>query len=292
MLWGVTTLVFVILRLLPGDPASIMLQSVASPELLATLKHQLGLDLPLPLQYLHFLANAATGDLGVSIYTGAPAADELMQRLPATLQLVSLATLLALVIAFPIGIAASLRPWSVVDQCVGMFTLVAEALPSFWIGPMLILIFARQLHILPSSGNGEVRQLILPTITLALPILATIARLVRSGMLDVFPRDFVRTARAKGLSDQHVLNVHVLRNMLLPVVTYLGLQIGQLLVGAVVVEIVFAWPGVGRLLVDSISQRDYPVIQACVLVIAAVFVGLNLLVDSLYAVIDPRIRHA
>jgi peptide/nickel transport system permease protein len=291
VIWGVVTMVFVIMRLVPGDPASLLLGSVATQEDVAALRAQMGLDQAIGVQYLLFLRSAATGDLGTSLYVKRPAMDLVVERLPATVELTGFSLLLSLVVAFPLGILSALRANGVLDRLAGLFTLAAESLPNYWIGLMLILIFARNLQWLPTFGRGGLDHLILPGVTLSLALIAAVVRLVRAGMLEEMGKEYVRTARAKGLRERVVIRRHALKNLLIPVVTVVGLQFGALLGGAVIVETVFAWPGVGSAVVEAIQNRDYSVIQAVVLVIASVFVVVNLAVDLLYAYLDPRIRY-
>ena len=290
---GVVTLVFVVLRLLPGDAAYALAGPTATQEEVDALRQTLGLDQPVWVQYGIFLRQVAQGDFGHSVYNNnASALDLVLERMPATLELVLPALLLAIVVAFTLGAVAALKTGTWLDDLLSAIAIAGDAAPSFWIGPLLIIVFARNLGWLPTSGRGGVEYMILPVITLALPLFAVSMRLVRSGLLETLNREYVRTARAKGLAERVILSRHVFRNMLIPVVTYVGLQLGHLLSGAVVVETVFAWPGVGRLLVDSIPNRDYTVIQVAVIIFASLFVLVNLLVDLLYGVIDPRIEYS
>lgn len=290
---GVVTLVFVVLRLLPGDAAYALAGPTATQAEVDALRQTLGLDQPVWVQYGIFLRQVAQGDFGHSVYNNnASALDLVLERMPATLELVLPALLLAIVVAFTLGAVAALKTGTWLDDLLSAIAIAGDAAPSFWIGPLLIIVFARNLGWLPTSGRGGVEYMILPVITLALPLFAVSMRLVRSGLLETLNREYVRTARAKGLAERVILSRHVFRNMLIPVVTYVGLQLGHLLSGAVVVETVFAWPGVGRLLVDSIPNRDYTVIQVAVIIFASLFVLVNLLVDLLYGVIDPRIEYS
>lgn len=292
VVWGVVTLVFVIMRLVPGDAASLLLGSIATQADVTRLRSQMGLDQPLWIQYLLFLRGAATGDMGTSLYVGRPAMSLVLERLPATLELSAFAFIVSLLIAFPLGIISALKVNSVVDRLSSLFTLAAQSFPNYWVGLMLVLVFSRNLKWLPTFGTGGIEHLVLPGVTLGLALLAAVARLVRSGLLEVMQQDYVRTARAKGLGEQLVVQRHALKNLLIPVVTIVGLQLAGLLGGAVIVETVFAWPGVGAAVVDAITTRDYPVVQSAVLVIAVVFVVVNLGIDLLYAYLDPRIRYA
>lgn len=292
VLWGAVTIIFVVLRLVPGDPAYIMLGPDADQAQVATLRAQLGLDQSMIQQYATYLANVVHLDFGESFRLNADSMSLVLQRVPATIQLATTALLLSLLIGLPLGVIAALRAHSWVDRAISVFSLMGQSTPSFWLGIVLILVFARGLKVLPSAGSGSWAHLVLPTITLALPFLAILVRLTRSGLLEVVHEGYVQTARAKGLSEGIVVLVHAMRNALIPIVTVVGLQFGALLGGTVIVETVFAWPGVGRLLIDSIGRRDYGVVQASILLVATIFVLINLLVDLLYGFLDPRVRLA
>jgi peptide/nickel transport system permease protein len=293
VVFGVVTLVFFVLRILPGDPAYVLAGPTATQAEVDELRRSLGLDQPAYIQYGIFLRQLAQGDLGNATYFQSESALELvLERMPATLELVVPSLLIAVFLALVLGAISALRNGSWLDEILGVVALSAQAAPSFWLGPVFIIIFARELGWLPTSGRGNFSYYILPIITLALPLFAVSMRLVRSGMIENLHRDYVRMARAKGLAESTIIARHVSRNMLIPVVTYVGLQLGHLLSGSVIVETVFAWPGVGRLLVDSIINRDYTVIQASVIVFAGLFVAVNLLVDLLYGWIDPRISYS
>lgn len=287
--FGVVTLVFAALRL-SGDPAATMLPGDASVDELVALRRQLGLDRPLWLQYLQFLGGALSGDFGTSFRHQQPALPLVLERLPATLELAGAALLLAVALALPLGILAAVYRGRVLDVAAMAFAVVGQATPYFWMGIMLILIVSVELGWLPTSGRGGLERLVLPAITLGTHFAASLARLTRTSMLEVFGQQFVTTARAKGLSEWSVVLGHTLKNAAVPVITLIGLQFGTLLGGAVVTETIFAWPGVGRLAVQSVFVRDYPVVQAGVFVLALTFVAINLLVDLLYGVLDPRIR--
>ena len=287
--FGVVTLVFAALRL-SGDPTATMLPGDASVDEVVALKKELGLDKPLHVQYLRFLASAVTGDFGNSLRHQQPALELVMERLPATLELAFAALLLSVVVALPLGIIAAIYRGRLADMLAMAFAVVGQATPYFWMGIMLILIFAVELEWLPTSGRGGLARLILPAVTLGTHFMAVLARLTRTSMLEVLGQNYVTTARAKGLPEWVVITTHALKNAAVPVVTLIGLQFGTLLGGAVVTETIFAWPGVGRLAVQSIFVRDYPVVQAGVFVLALSFVGINLLVDLLYGYLDPRIR--
>ncbi|MCC6175507.1 MAG: ABC transporter permease [Chloroflexi bacterium] len=290
VLWGALTIVFLVVRAIPGDPAQMMLGTNATAEDVAALRQRLGLDRPLIVQYVTYIERALQLDLGQSIRLDQPVVDIVSERLPITGQLAITAMVIAVVISFPLGIAAALRPGTAVDVTVSFVSLLGQSIPAFWVGIMFILVFARQLRLLPSSGYGGWDNLLMPAVTVALPLVGVLTRLVRSGLLDVLYEDYVRTARAKGLPPRTVMWRHVMRNMLIPVVTVVGLQLGHLLGGAVITETVFAWPGVGLLLIDAITNRDYPLVQAAVLFITAVFIAINFLVDLSYGALDPRIR--
>jgi peptide/nickel transport system permease protein len=286
---GVVTLAFAALRL-SGDPAATMLPGDASVEELVALRHQLGLDRPLWLQYVQFLGGALTGDFGTSFRHQQPALPLVLERLPATLELAGAALALAVALALPLGILAAVYRGRLLDVLAMAFAVVGQATPYFWMGIMLILVVSVELGWLPTSGRGGLERLILPAVTLGTHFAASLARLTRTSMLEVLGQQFVTTARAKGLSERSVVLAHALKNAAVPVVTLIGLQFGTLLGGAVVTETIFAWPGVGRLAVQSVFVRDYPVVQAGVFVLALTFVAINLLVDLLYGVLDPRIR--
>ncbi|GAA1618672.1 ABC transporter permease [Kribbella sancticallisti] len=292
VLWGAVTIIFVVLRLVPGDPAYIMLGPDADQAQVDALRAQLGLDHSLAQQYATYLVNVVHLDFGQSFRLNADSMSLVLQRVPATIQLATSALLLSLVIGLPLGVVAALRANTWVDRTISVFSLLGQSTPSFWLGIVMILVFARGLTLLPSAGSGSWAHLVLPTVTLALPFLAILVRLTRSGLLEVVHEGYVQTARAKGLAETAVILVHALRNALIPIVTVVGLQFGALLGGTVIVETVFAWPGVGRLLIDSIGRRDYGVVQASILLVAAIFVLINLLVDLLYGFLDPRVRLA
>ncbi|MEV4623310.1 nickel ABC transporter permease [Asanoa sp. NPDC049573] len=290
VLWGAVTIVFLVLRLVPGDPAQLILGSDATAEEIAALRTQMGLDRSLPVQYGHYLSDVARFDFGDSYRYHRDAMGLVLDRLPATLQLAVTAMVIALVLGIGLGVLAALRVNRFTDRVVSVFALLSQSMPSFWIGIVFILVFARQLNWLASGGRGGLDRLILPGLTLALPVIAILIRLTRSGLLDVVHENYIQTARAKGLGERVVIFPHAIRNALIPIVTVAGIEFGKLLGTAVVVETVFSWPGSGRLLIDSISARDYNVVQAAILLIAAGFVVINLIVDVLYGYLDPRIR--
>jgi len=290
-IWGVVTIVFVVSRLL-GDPAVLLLPIGATEAQLHELRMQLGLDQPLLQQYLTFLLHALKGDFGQSFQFARPALDVVFERLPATALLAGSALTIGVLVGGLAGALAAIYRGSAIEGLVLLVALLGQATPSFWLGIMLILFFAVQLGWLPTGGYGMWQNLVLPALTLACFTTASIARLLRSSMLDVMRDDYVRTAYAKGLAPRRVYIWHVGRNSLIPVVTMTGILAGELLGGAAVTETVFAWPGVGRLIVQAIETKDFPVVQAGVAVVATIFVLVNLLVDLLYTLIDPRIRQA
>ena len=290
VLWGVVTLVFIILRLVPGDPASLAAGIEATPQMVEALRHQWGLDQPVYVQYALFLSQVVRADFGYALHFSEPAMQLVGDRIPATLQLAIPALGLAVLISFPLGVLAASRANSIWDRIISIGTLSAQSLPNYWVGLMLILVFARNMGVLPTSGRGTWQQMVMPVVTLALPLSSILARFVRTGVLEHLRLDYVRTARAKGLTEWVVYNRHIFKNILIPVVTTIGLQAGTLLGGSVVVETVFAWPGMGRLTAEAILRRDYPVVQAGVLVIALFVVLINLTVDFIYTILDPRVR--
>ena len=292
VVWGVVTMVFVVMRLVPGDPANAFLGTDATQAEVEQLRSKLGLDRPIPEQYMIFLRQAAEGDLGKSAYSGQPALELILERLPASIRLALAALILALIAAFLFGVTAALRVNSALDQLISVVTIMGQSLPDFWIGLMLILIFSGILRWLPTFGSDTLQHLILPAVTFALPLMGATTRLVRSGMLEILGQDYIRTARAKGLKESLVVRRHAVKNMLIPVVTVFGLRLGYLLGGSVIVETVFSWPGVGNAIIFAISSRDYSVVQAATLVVAISFVAINLAIDLIYVLLDPRIRIA
>ena len=291
VVWGVSVLVFFLLRLAPGDPVSLLLSETATPEQMDAAREKWGLNEPIPVQYMVFLGRALQGDLGDSLFFQQPAIEVLLERMPATLQLSAAALLFSLSVAIPIGMMSALKRDSFWDYLGTGLAMLGQAIPPYWLGIMLILVFSVGLGWFPTSGRGTIWPLVLPAITLGSVLMALITRLVRSGMLDVLGEDYIRTARAKGLQERRVIVRHALRNILIPLVTVVGLQLGALFGGAVITESIFAWPGVGRLALQAINARDYPMVQASVLFISVVYVFLNLLVDIIYVYLDPRIRY-
>lgn len=291
VLFGVSLLVFMMLHLVPGDPVKMMLSEFqTTPQQVELLRSQLHLDDPLPTQYGRFVVNALQGDLGISIRSKRPVRNEIAENLGSTLQLAAAALLIAIGIGMPLGIIAALKQHSWLDIGPMIFALTGVSMPSFWLGLLLIFLFSLRLGWFPATGGGDLKHLILPALTLGLGASAIIARLTRSSMLEVLKQDYMTTARAKGLTETIVVLRHGLKNALIPVVTIFGLQFGSLLAGAVVIETVFARPGIGRLIVNAILAKDFPMVQGIILFTATAYVIANLLVDLTYGLLDPRIR--
>ena len=289
VLLGVSFVVFLILYL-TGDPALVLLPPDATAEDVREFRARMGFNDPFIVQYGRFLGGALRGDFGQSVRHGEPAFHLVVERLPATFELSGAALLVALVLAIPAGVISAVRRNSVTDYVATVVALLGQSMPTFWLGIMLILIFSVQFNVLPSSGRGGIEHLLLPAVTLGLFTTARITRLTRSGMLEVLNQDYIRTARAKGVSGPPVVWKHALKNAAIPIVTIVGIELGTLLGGSVITETIFAWPGVGRLSVQAIYNRDYPVVQAAVFLLASTFVLVNLVVDLLYTYLDPRIR--
>jgi peptide/nickel transport system permease protein len=289
VLLGVSFVVFFIL-FLTGDPALVLLPPEATAEDIRLFREKMGFNDPFLVQYGRFLGGALRGNFGESIRHGEPAFRLVIERMPATFQLSGAALLVALALAIPAGIVSAVRRNSLLDYVSTIVALLGQSMPTFWLGIMLILLFSVQLQWLPSSGRGDLRHLVLPAITLGLFTTARITRLTRSGMLEVLGQDYIRTARAKGVSNPPVVWKHALKNAAIPIVTIVGIELGTLLGGSVITETIFAWPGVGRLSVQAINNRDYPVVQAAVFLLSSTFVLVNLFVDLLYTYLDPRIR--
>ncbi len=287
---GVASLVFFLIHLVPGDPIEVMLGESAATADRQALRQALHLDLPLFQQWLYYLRGLVHLDLGTSIYNQQAVIEQIAQRLPATLQLAAASLVVSLGIGLPLGVLVAVRAGSGVDRLVSGFSLLGMSIPNFWLGPLLVLVFSLALGWFPVSGRDGFSSVVLPALTLGTGLAAILARMLRSSLLDVLGEDFLRTARAKGLSSSRVILRHALRNALLPVTTLLGLQLGALLGGAVVTETVFNWPGIGLLTIESIQRRDYPVLQGCVLLISCSYVLVNLLTDLVYAWLDPRIQ--
>lgn len=291
---GISIVAFMLANLTPGDPARLMLQRQLgrqpTAEEVAVARENLHLNEPVVVRYLRWLEGAATGDLGTSYRTGEPVLSALAHRFPNTLQIATLGLLFAVAIAVPLGVLAAVRRNSPIDHASRVLALLAASMPGFWVAYLLILLFAVKLQLLPVAGKGSWQHLILPSVTLGLAACASLMRLTRSEMLEVLGQDYIRTSRAKGLSSRAVVLRHALRNALIPVTTVAGLRFAGLLGGAVIVETIFAWPGIGKFVLDSIFDRDYPVVQGFVVFMGTVFLLINLLVDVSYAWLDPRIR--
>ncbi|MEM0482939.1 MAG: ABC transporter permease [Nitrososphaerota archaeon] len=287
---GASLLIFLFVRLLPGDPARLIAGPEALEEDVQRIRVQLGLNKPLYEQFAVYMASLLRGDLGTSIKYGTPVLDEILTRLPYTLALAFTAEALAVAIAVPLGILAALKPRSLVSQLVSVLAVVGASLPVFWTGLMLIFIFSVELKLLPSSGSGSPRHLILPSVTLAFFLIGNLARITRAAVMESLGSNHVVTARAKGLSLSKILMRHVLRNSLVPILTVASVQLGALLGGAVVTETVFAWPGIGSLLIDSLFFRDYPLAQGVIMFTIGAFILINIVTDILYALVDPRVR--
>jgi glutathione transport system permease protein len=290
VVFGVSFVAFILVHL-SGDPVLLMLPLDASQQQIDEFRHRMGFDRPLLVQYLRFLSGAVQGDFGVSLRFDQPALRLVVERLPATAGLALVSLALATGFGIPAGVVAAVGRGHGWDVIIRTLALVGQAVPIFWLGIMLILLFGERLHLLPTSGTGTWRHIVLPAVSLAAYSAASISRLQRSAMLDVLGREYVTTARAKGLSALTVITRHALRNALIPVVTIIGLQMGTLLGGAIITETIFAWPGVGRLSLQAIQSRDYVLVQASVFIVATTFVLINLVVDILYAVLDPRITY-
>lgn len=291
VLIGISLLLFFMLRMLPGDPAQVLAGQMATPQEIENIRHQLGLDRPIYEQYTVYMSHLVRFDLGRSARTQNPVIDEIWARLPNTLLLAVVAIVLACLFGIPAGIISAVRPYSWIDYLVTLSALFGISMPVFWLGLMLVVLFAVILHWLPAGGTGSWQHVILPAVTLASFVVAFIARMTRSTMLETLSQDFTTTARSKGLAEMVVIVKHALKNALIPIITVVGLQFGFLLGGAVLTETVFAWPGLGRLLYDSISARDYPMIQGTILIFGLLYILVNLVVDLIYAFVDPRIRY-
>ncbi len=292
ILLGVVFIVMVSLSFIPGDPVRLMLGDLATEEMVAAMRHDLGLDQPLPVRYVNYLGDLVQGDMGRSVRDRRPVTDILAEALPMTLRLGGAALLLTIVLGVTLGVLSAARANSALDNLIRVVSLVGLSMPVFWTGLVFIVFFSVELRWFPVGGTGTIRHLVLPAVTLALPSIAILARLTRSSVLEVLNEDYVRTARSKGVARGAVLFKHALRNALIPVVTALGIIIGQMVGGAVLTETVFSWPGVGRLTVFAIFNRDYVLVQGVVVVLAAAYILVNLIVDLSYGLIDPRITYA
>jgi ABC-type dipeptide/oligopeptide/nickel transport system permease component len=291
VLFGVATLVFALIHLVPGDPAQSMLGDGASAEDVAQLRHSLGLDRPLLTQYRTFLVGLVKGDLGSSFRYGTPVTREIRDRLVRTLQLAVAAMGVAMLLAIPLGIAAAVFRGTAVDHAAMTLALAGISMPNFWLGPLLAILFAVYLGWLPVAGTGSLAHLVLPAVTLGAALAAILARMTRASLLEELRELYVLAARARGLSRLRAVVRHAFRNSLIPVVTIIGLQFGAVLTGTIITETIFAWPGVGRLLIQAINFRDYPLVQGCILFISLTYVMMNLITDLTYGLLDPRIRY-
>jgi ABC-type dipeptide/oligopeptide/nickel transport system permease component len=289
VLVGISLVVFIILHL-TGDPAALLMPMDATPEQVAQFRKEMGFTDPVIVQYWRFFKGTLRGDFGQSFRHSQPALDLVLERMPATIQLTLAALFLALVIAVPVGIISAIKRNSILDHIGMTGALLGQSTPVFWLGIMLILIFSVTFQIFPSSGRGEIQHLVLPAITLGMFSMARTARMMRSSMLEVLGQDYIKTAKAKGLAPGIVILKHALKNASIPVVTIVGMELGTLLGGAVITETIFAWPGVGRLAIQAIYNRDYPVVQASVFILASIFVMVNLIVDLIYTYLDPRVK--
>jgi peptide/nickel transport system permease protein len=291
VLFGTSVVVFWTVRLLPGDPVDYLVSEVATPEFVEEMRRELGLDQPVLVQYGVWWGKLLHGDLGRSLTDRKPVLEHILDRYPATLQLTLASILVASVIGVTAGIVSAIRPYSLFDQISMVTALFGVAVPVFWLGPVLMLIFALELRLLPAAGSGGLQYLVLPALTVGLSSAGLIARMTRTAMLETLGQDYVRTAHAKGLRERAVVVRHAFRNALLPIVTIVGLQTGYLMGGAVIVETIFAWPGIGQLIVGSVYRRDYPIVQGTLLVFAATFALINFAIDIAYGFLDPRIRY-
>jgi peptide/nickel transport system permease protein len=291
VLLGVATLVFALIHLVPGDPVQSMLGEGASQEEVVELRHRLGLDRPLLAQYQSFLAGVVRGDLGSSFRYGTPVTSEIRDRLLRTMQLAAAAMTVAILLALPLGIIAAVFKGTAIDHAAMTLALVGISMPNFWLGPLLAILFGVYLGWLPIAGTGSFAHLILPAVTLGAALAAILARMTRASLLEELRELYVLAARARGLSRMRAVVKHAFRNSLIPVVTIIGLQFGAVLTGTIITETIFAWPGVGRLLIQAINYRDYPLVQGCILFISVTYVLMNLITDLTYGLLDPRIRY-
>lgn len=289
-LWLIVTMVFLLAHIVPGDPVAQMLGEGARADDLQQMRHALGLDVPIPLQYERYLKGVLHGNLGESFRFQQPVTKVILEHYPATLELAAVALGVCILIGIPAGVLAAHKRGEKTDHAVGVLTLFGLSLPNFALGPVLMLVFAVILGWLPVTGRGGVSHLVLPAFTLGAALAAILTRMVRTSVIEELSADYVRTARAKGVSESGVLFRHALRNALIPILTILGLQFGTLLAGTIVTETIFSWPGIGHLTVQAINARDYPLLQGCILLIAVSYVIVNLLTDMVYAVVDPRVR--
>lgn len=290
VVFGVTCVVFFLIRLVPGDPAALLVPPGASQSQIAVIRSELGIDRPLFVQFVQLLSGLLQGDLGESFRQGRPVLDLVLEALPATLALAATSMLLAVAVAVPLGTAAAYWSGSLLDRSVLMVSLAAQSAPNFWLGVLLALVFAINLGWVPATGAGSITSIILPSVSLAVALVAVLIRTVRQSMSEVLSMEYIRAARAKGLPEAKVVLVHALKNAAIPLVTVLGLQAGYVLGGAAAIELVFNWPGVGLLALQSLNTRDFPVVQGVVIVVAIAFTAANLVVDVAYAYLNPRVR--
>lgn len=291
VLWGVVTLVFSFIHLIPGDPVVAMLGEQASAAEVQKLREQLKLNEALHIQYFLYLKGLVRGDLGNSLITEQPVLNTILRHYPATIELALASLVIAIAIALPAGVISATHKDQAADHLAMFLALLGLSMPNFWLGPMLIIIFALKLNLFPVSGPGGLSHLVLPSITLGTALAAFLTRMIRSSMLDELGKDYIRTARAKGLSQRRIIYRHALKNALIPVVTIVGLQFGTLLTGAIITETIFSWPGIGRMTIQAINQRNYPLVQGAILFISATYILINTLTDIAYAWLDPRIRY-
>ena len=290
VLWGVATLVFLLLHFIPGDPVDLMLGDSALGTDRETLRDQLGLNDPLFVQYLRYFGDLLQGDWGTSLFSKKQVFEEIMERVPATMELMFGAMVVTILVAMPLGLIAAVNKGTWIDQGAMIFSLLGVSIPNFWLGPMLILLFSIHFDLLPVNERGGLEHLILPALTLGTSLASILARITRSSVVETLQAEYIRTARSNGISELRILFRHALRNALIPIVTVIGLQVGVLLSGAIITEAIFDWPGLGNLLISAINSRNYPLVQGCVLFIAGSYVMVNLVIDLLYAYLDPRIR--
>lgn len=291
VVWAVVTLVFLLIHIVPGDPVRNALGDNATEAQVMELKHRLGLDQPLSSQYINYWRGVLRGDLGVSLLNPSDrVAEKILSRYPATIELALAGLFVAILISVPLGVTAGTNQGKLIDNVASVIALLGISTPGFVLGPLMILLFAIKLDLLPVSGRYGLEYLILPAVTMGAALASILTRMVRSSVIEELNEDYVRTARAKGLSERQVIYKHVLKNGLIPVVTIIGLQFGVLLAGAIITEIIFSWPGIGRLTIDSINARDFPMVQGCILMIAITYIFANLITDFAYRLLDPRIR--
>ncbi len=290
VIFGVVFIVFMLIHMVPGDPVEVMLGESATAVDREALRHSLGLDLPLWQQFYQFISGLLHFDLGYSLHSRQAISEIISARIGPTLELTLASLFVASIIAFPLGILAALKKDKLADAAAMSFSLLGVSIPNFLMGPLLILLFSVLLGWFPVSGKSGLNSLVLPALTLGTALAAVLSRMIRASLLEILNEDYIRTAKAKGLSRTRIIGLHALRNAMLPVITLIGLQIGALLAGAVITEIVFSWPGLGQLTIESIQKRDYPVVQACILLISTTYVVVNTLTDIVYGLLDPRIR--